>query len=218
MTLLTFLLCARQLLWKSRRVLLGENSPLEISPYLLADTTQQVNNANNSSSNVNSVLSGNYSSASVRSSVMIPGGINANSGTNSSSSSSYGASVSGVNNAAGNANTSVHGSTAGSNLTTSQQQQRRSVNDIPSLNAAAATAAAAATNNSGNASNNNSNAPSIANNNINSAAGTGGMAGSDANYMIWQAEMEKGYETLVNAIFPYISDLREAASLAPRNR
>lgn len=33
------------------------------------------------------------------------------------------------------------------------------------------------------------------------------------NYIIWQTEMEKGYQALVKAIHPYLKDLNEADAL-----
>jgi hypothetical protein len=40
--------------------------------------------------------------------------------------------------------------------------------------------------------------------------------GNENNYTVWQTEMEKGYEALINSILPFISDLKESETLTPR--
>lgn len=113
---------------------------------------------------------------------------------------------------------------ASTGMTGGTMQQRRSVNDLPAINAAASTALISSSNNTmilgGTGHGFGTTNPVIANAAVATAVGGGasGMAGSDANYILWQAEMEKGYETLVNSISPYISELRETANLVPKSR
>lgn len=50
-------------------------------------------------------------------------------------------------------------------------------------------------------------------NNINPVTQTPYTA-QEINYIKWQMEMEKGFEILVKALYPYISDMRESDSFA----
>lgn len=212
MTLLTFLQCARQLLWKSRRILLGDNSSLEVSPYLLID---HAGSGSGGSLGTQAAIVGASSNAmgsysAPMAGLGVVGGMTGSSGGSGGSRVSVGSTTSAMN-------------SVSSGITGSSSQQRRSVNDLPAINSASANAFAAGGNTAmmlGNAGHNSGTTnPVIANAAVaTGAGGAGGMAGSDANYILWQAEMEKGYETLVNSIFPYISELREAASLAPKPR
>lgn len=157
--MLTFLQCARQLLLKSRRILISDNAALEISPYLV--------DHNQPSTMAYPMLGANVQAMVINASGVGGGGRssvpNIISPTNASSMGGG-------------------GSGGGSNV--GGAGQRKSVNDAPNVVAAAAMAATANAN--------------------------------EANYIIWQSEMEKGYEGLVVSIVPYISDLREAASLSPK--
>lgn len=215
MTLMTFLLCARQLLWKSRRILLGDASSLEVSPYLLTDTTAAmllplglsgaagVTSVGHLGANVQAMVVHHAAAAAATSVGGVGGGIG---GISAGSRASMA-----MNGVGGNGTVGGAGAIGGVSSTAAQ---RRSVNDNVAVNAAALQAAGGAGGvgagaNGGNAANGGGG--------VNGGA-LNGVAGGDANYLIWQAEMEKGYESLVNSIFPYICDLREAASLAPKPR
>lgn len=216
MTLMTFLLCARQLLWKSRRILLGDASSLEVSPYLLTDTAAAmlmplglsgaagVTSVGHLGANVQAMVVHQAAAAAASST-----GIGGVGGVSAGSRASMA-----MNGAV--ANGSVGGG-SGVGGAASMAAQRRSVNDNVAVNAAALQAAGGGAGGVGAGANGGNGLGGGGGGGANGGA-LNGVAGGDANYLIWQAEMEKGYESLVNSIFPYICDLREAASLAPKPR
>lgn len=212
---MTFLQCARQLLWKSRRVLLGDASSLEVSPYLLTDANAMllplglngaagVTSVGHLGANVQAMVVHHAAAAAAASSSGI-GGVGGISAGSRASMAMNGATANGT-----------VGGVGGLGGVSSTAGQRRSVNDNGAVNAAALQAASGAAG-AGAAAANGGNAIGGGSGGANGGA-LNGVAGGDANYLIWQAEMEKGYESLVNSIFPYICDLREAASLAPKPR